>query len=89
MPEFRKRPVKIEAYHWLGLGSAYAPGWLVDALLDGTARQTDPGAPDSTIVISTLEGEMTAQLGDWIIQGVRGEIYSCKPDIFEAIYEPV
>lgn len=38
--------------------------------------------------IETLEGTMTARLGDWIIQGVQGEFYPCKPDIFEQTYEP-
>ncbi len=41
------------------------------------------------ISIDTLEGKMTAGLGDWIIKGVHGELYPCKPDIFEATYEPV
>lgn len=42
-----------------------------------------------TVLIHTLEGDMTANPGDWIIQGVKGEFYPCKPDIFEATYEPV
>lgn len=41
------------------------------------------------LIIATLEGEMLANIGDWIIKGVKGEIYPCKPDIFEATYEPV
>ena len=41
------------------------------------------------LFISTLEGEMTVSIGDWIIKGIKGEIYPCKPDIFEATYEPV
>ena len=41
------------------------------------------------VVIETLEGEMTAQVGDWIITGVKGERYPCKPDVFEATYAPV
>jgi hypothetical protein len=40
-------------------------------------------------IISTLEGTMTASNGDWIIRGVKGELYPCKPDIFAEIYEPV
>lgn len=42
---------------------------------------------DAPLVISTLEGDMTAQPGDWIITGVKGERYPCKPDIFEATYD--
>jgi len=40
-------------------------------------------------VIHTLEGDMVAEIGDWIITGVKGEIYPCKPDIFELTYDPV
>ncbi len=39
--------------------------------------------------IPTLEGRMRANIGDWIIRGMKGEVYPCKPDIFEATYEPV
>ncbi|MBE9509097.1 MAG: hypothetical protein IMY86_13755 [Chloroflexi bacterium] len=42
-----------------------------------------------TAVIPTLEGAMMAQLGDWVITGIKGELYPCKPDIFAATYEPV
>lgn len=44
---------------------------------------------DGTLTIRTLEGDMTANKGDWIIKGVQGEFYPCKPDIFAATYEPV
>lgn len=42
-----------------------------------------------SIVIKTLEGDMRAELGDWIIKGLKGELYPCKPDIFEATYEVI
>lgn len=44
---------------------------------------------DAYIMINTLEGRMKANVGDWIIKGIKGEIYPCKPDIFEATYEAV
>jgi hypothetical protein len=44
---------------------------------------------NSVVVISTLEGDMRANVGDWIIKGIRGEFYPCKPDIFEQTYDPV
>lgn len=44
---------------------------------------------DKVMYIDTLEGEMKAEPGDWIITGVKGEQYPCKPDIFEATYKPV
>ncbi|MEN6401641.1 MAG: hypothetical protein ABFD94_06825 [Armatimonadia bacterium] len=45
--------------------------------------------PDATVYILTLEGPMRADPGDWIIRGVKGEFYPCKPDVFVATYEPV
>ena len=44
---------------------------------------------DETLVVVTLEGDLTAQPGDWIIKGVAGEFYPCKPEIFAQTYEPV
>jgi len=78
--KFRKKPVEIEAERYVHGNQA-----LVH-FLEGCAgwHMTDKG-----ICIPTLEGEMTASLGDWIIKGVKGEFYPCKPDIFEATYEPV
>ena len=53
----------------------------------------DPGviikADGSELMVGTLEGTMTGKLGDWLIRGVKGELYPCKPDIFAATYEPV
>ncbi|MDX2187757.1 MAG: hypothetical protein SFV32_12550 [Opitutaceae bacterium] len=46
-------------------------------------------ARDGAVFVSTLEGSMKASMGDWIIKGVQGELYPCKPDIFEATYEAV
>lgn len=83
MPKFRKRPVVVEA-HLFGGGDAW-PDWL-RAAWDDKRVFTKP-TPDS-LYIHTLEGEMEAKNGDWIIRGVKGEIYPCKPDIFAATYEP-
>jgi hypothetical protein len=44
---------------------------------------------DTEVIISTLEGKMKAHAGDYIITGIKGERYPCKPDVFEATYEPV
>lgn len=82
MPTFRKKPVEIEAVQ---LPFTSAPSWLADAMDAGTVRYYTNGAAS----IDTLEGTMTAVRGDWIIQGVKGELYPCKPDIFAATYEPV
>jgi hypothetical protein len=78
----RKKPVEVEAWRWNGETLNERPDWLrgPDVLYDGH---------QGVLLIDTLEGTMTAQLGDWIIRGVKGEIYPCKPDIFEQTYEPV
>lgn len=89
--QFRKKPVVIEAVRYEGKGNLYpvdgkhgAPVWLWDALEKKTAEFTNGGDP---LVIHTLEGDHTVSPGDWIIQGIKGELYPCKPDIFEATYE--
>ena len=79
MAKYRKKPVVIEAVRWQGdnlseIQAFYKP----DDILVGNQIQ-----------ITTLEGIMSANIGDFIIQGVKGEFYPCKPDIFAATYEPV
>jgi hypothetical protein len=86
MPKFRKKPVVIEA-HRLPAIDEDANDELIDFLLSAD-RDTESGY-DGELLIHTLEGVMTAKPGDWIIKGVSGEIYPCKPDIFKATYEPV
>lgn len=84
MPKFRKRPVVIEAVLWDGsIRSIEAIGILDEGGVINTALSRNE------LEIVTLEGVMTARQGDWVIKGVRGELYPCKPDIFEATYEPV
>ena len=85
MPKFRKKPVVIEAWQTNQLG-----GWNLDYLAEWCGgRVVDEGYPAPGIVIQTLEGDMYASPGDWIIKGVNGEFYPCKPDVFEKTYEPV
>lgn len=88
MSKFRKRSVEIEAFL---LGKEW-PDWWADAVSAGTimTHNNDDrwrGGPDHAF-IKTLEGVMRADKGDWIIRGVKGEIYPCKPDIFALTYEP-
>lgn len=76
---FRKRPVVIEAIQWLGNNlSEIQEFYKREDILVG-----------NQIWINTLEGIMKAAIGDWIIKGVKGEFYPCKPDIFRATYEEV
>ena len=81
MAKFRKRPVVIDA--WLN-----APG-ISDMFPDWMKNGAITCSDDGSLNIVTLEGVMRADPGDWIIRGVKGELYPCKPDIFEATYEPV
>lgn len=80
MGRYRKKPVVIDAVQ---LPVTSAPAWLADAMDAGTVRLYSSGVAS----IDTLEGTMTARKGDWIIQGVKGELYPCKPDIFSATYD--
>lgn len=81
MPHFRKKPVVIEAVLYR---AGEQPGELVADVVAGTVHYNE----DGTATIRTLEGDHLARPGDYIIRGVKGELYPCKPDIFEATYEP-
>ena len=84
MTKFRKRPVVIEAMLFTDETKDQCFNFV---RCNHYASFTNDGEP--TLVIQTLEGDMTVSLGDWIIKGVCGEFYPCKPDVFEATYEPV
>ena len=79
MAQFRKKPVVIEAVQYTG-GNAREVMNFIDT---GDSFPTEDG-----ICIKTLEGTMLANINDWIIRGVKGEFYPCKPDIFYATYDP-
>jgi len=83
MSKFRKKPVVIEAIQWTGNLDDLPRIIMELSVTDARLMATDGKHLD----IKTLEGVMTAGVGDWIIRGVKGEIYPCKPDIFEATYE--
>ena len=76
--KFRKKPIIIEAEQWF-------PGKEID----GVILTTDIDITEPYPIIQTLEGEMWVREGDWIITGINGERYPCKPDIFEKTYEPI
>ena len=80
--KYRKKPVVIEAFM---NGFDVEPDWMKNRA--DVIRHTD----EHSVIyeIKTLEGAMTANFGDWVIKGVKGEIYPCKPDIFEMTYEAV
>jgi len=86
MSLYRKKPVVIEAYQLPAAGADVPDSFHEWCDRVGFTNYTS--GRDETLVISTLEGDMTAEPGDWIIKGVKGEFYPCKPDIFAATYEP-
>lgn len=79
---YRKKPVIIEAIRYDGK-NMYE---IVKFVGVNCAILREPQKP---VLINTLEGSMTANPGDWIIKGVKGEFYPCKPEIFEETYEAV
>ncbi len=95
MVKYRKKPVVVEAFQmtyerrW---DNSEWPGWLNEAW----QRHAGEGGlwcqdtePHVTLYLGTLEGVHVITWNDWIIQGIKGELYPCKPDIFEATYEEV
>jgi hypothetical protein len=84
MGRFRKKPVEIEAIQFNGSNHFQCLDFC-----GGMACAHGIHPTKNVLIISTLEGDMTASPGDWIIRGVKGELYPCKPDIFEATYEAV
>jgi hypothetical protein len=90
--KFRKKPVVIEAVQIEKRMDMLSPDWWANAvqsnqvILHGVGKLT---RDQPWVEIHTLEGVMRGDAGDWIIQGVQGELYPCKPDIFEMTYEPV
>ncbi len=86
MAKYRKKPVVIEA---LKYQAEHGNNRVVNWLAQQGANITDWLFFDGEITIPTLEGKMKVSDGDWIIKGVKGEFYPCKPDIFELTYELV
>ncbi|MGD9161511.1 MAG: hypothetical protein PVG39_24070 [Desulfobacteraceae bacterium] len=83
--KYCKKPVIVEAYQFYHVP---VPGWVGNALLSGTIMVSNKGLHGGHN-IKTLEGIMHASCDDYIIRGVNGELYPCKPDIFKKIYEAV
>lgn len=81
---YRKKPVVIEAFR-LNEDDPAVTKWFWDAIETGVAVRNIDGSWN----IKTLEGTHLANADDWIIKGIKGELYPCKPDIFEATYEAV
>ena len=85
---YRKKPVVIEALLLTGNESELVEFLDRAPATNGQGGYSREGDEVYAVEIETLEGTMRADLGDWIIRGVQGELYPCKPDIFAATYEP-
>lgn len=88
MRKYRKKPIVITAIQFTDLSSATV---IAEMFGERTSWSWDDPSKMSGLhlKVSTLEGVMRANPGDWIIKGVQGEVYPCKPDIFKKTYEPV
>ena len=92
MAKYRKKPVDIEAIQWNGINLSEIKEFVGDSLvydIIDTAWQVGKGKPHVLMKIKTLEGDMEVSEKDFIIKGINGEYYPCKPDIFEKTYEEV
>ena len=104
MGQYRKKPVTIEAVHctsikispigkWDAEFDEPLPDWMRAAIAAGNVAKDKgaiwPALDEQKLMIGTLEGQHEVSIGDWIVRGVKGELYPVKPDIFEATYEPV
>lgn len=87
MAKYRKKPIVIEAEQWPRPSEAQPPAGQQDTL--GVVWEYGPDGKRAGGRIGTLEGPHHVTDGDWIITGIQGEQYPCKPDIFDATYEPV
>lgn len=93
MPKYRKKPVVVEAVRWTGSNLEEIRNFVGSDLIEDCVELFDTKRELKKmlvgIAINTLEGRMRADYGDYIIKGVKGEFYPCKPDIFEQTYDEV
>lgn len=88
--KYKTKPVVIEAIKWTGLNLDEVKEFVGEDLIYDicdSAWEVGKGRPHIFMEIKTLEGNMRADEGDYIIKGLRGEFYPCKPDVFEKKYE--
>ena len=82
MTFYRKKPVVIQAVQWTGENNVEILQFCSNCYITSSGKTKD-------LIISTLEGDMSASTGDYIIKGVKGEFYPCREDIFDMTYETV
>lgn len=88
MALYRKKPVVVEARQLTKKNYTEVLDWVNGGPTLAIDRIAFHGSGEINVTIRTLEGVMRANVGDWVIKGVNGEFYPCKPDIFEKTYEP-
>lgn len=89
MPIYRKKPVEIEARLLTPDTSSSIVSWLKDHDVIATLWSKSPMRAVTGLIIPTLEGKHEASYGDYIIKGIAGEFYPCKPEIFTNSYDEV
>ena len=95
MAKYRKKPVVIEAMQWKDgflqdeNSMIYVSDWVPKVVFSINYVNGDPAYGEMELYLKTLEGLMKVSEGDYVIKGIQGEYYACKPDIFEATYEEV
>lgn len=88
--KYKKKPIVIEAFQWTGgPNQTEDPEWIASAITSGMVQIHEHSIYPFIMKIQTLEGEHQAKPGDYIIRGIKGEIYPCKADIFDLTYEKV
>ncbi len=94
--KYRKKPIVVDAiqykgtYEWKVITPCKPDIWANDAIIESLVHDSTENNPTGEFLrVFTSKGMMIAIVNDWIIRGVNGEFYCCKPDIFEKIYEPV
>lgn len=94
MPKYRKKPIVVEAFRYDGdlmdiNGNYYIPDWAIEAFEKDVLFYDEHNDYPFELFIKTLEGNHHVSVGDYIIKGVKGELYPCKSDIFEQSYEEI
>lgn len=91
MKKYRKKPLIVEAVQWTGQNTEEIKTWSGNRIVSIPFSTSSPSKLFSPtrycLQLRTLEGTMIIIIGDWIIKGIKGEFYGCKPDIFEQTYE--
>lgn len=85
--KFTKKPAIVDAIQFNGKNGKEVLEWASETSIENPNDDTAITSFDTDMVIETLEGCMSVREGDWVIRGVKGELYPCKPDIFEKTYE--